>query len=341
MIGLFRKMELINDAFVSIIIAAYNVEDYIQGCIESILKQTYKNFELILVDDGSTDRTKAICDRYREKDNRVTVIHQMNQGVGVARNTGLQKARGDYITFIDSDDEVAKQYLENLLRPCIKDSVDISVCRYQYVNQGESYKPIITNNYVVADVDYRIIKAKIIGRCCGTMIKSDVLKNQYFDTDVYVGEDLLFFCRAINKVKRIALIPDQLYCYYIYGESSYNGTYNDKKFTEIVSWNRVLDLFKDRSKHFRNTLYRIYGWIVFSNIMKMEEFNYNDKEKKKYCKRELRRMVWPVYNWYLGGGTRNAAMYPIYAITCVSPRIGFMVFAGLMSLKHNFRKFIV
>lgn len=320
---------------VSIIVAAYNVEKYIGNCIESILKQTYRNFELIIIDDGSRDNTKILCEKYRNMDDRITVIHQTNQGVSAARNNGLKKISGDYVTFIDSDDEISDKYLENLLIPCVKEHADISVCLYQYVDEGKKYNPVITNKYRVMDIDYKILQAKIIGRCCGTLIKSDLLKNQFFDTDVYVGEDLLFFCKAVNKANKMAITNDQLYCYYIYKESSYNGTYNDKKYTEIISWNRVIDLFEERSGHFKNTIYRMYGWIVLSNILKMQEFHYSNAERKEYCLKELRRMIRPVFNRYSGGDQVSVAMYPIYLLTCIFPYAGYKLFNTLMKLKHK------
>lgn len=324
---------------ISIIIAAYNVEKYIGNCINSIIKQTYSDFELIIVNDGSSDNTAKICDDYSQIDQRIKVFHQENKGVGYARNEGLKKVTGDYVTFIDSDDEIHETYLERLLVPCIKDDVKISVCMYQYVNKNnEKYKPEISNDYTVYHVDYRILQAKIIGRCCGTLIESKLLTNLYFETDLFVGEDLLFFCSALKQTDRIAVSNDQLYCYYIYEESSYNGTYNDKKYTEIISWNRVIELYRDETVVFQNTLRRLYGWILLSNVLKMEQYKYNDVKKKKYCKKELRKMFWHVFNMYPGGKPRSIAMYPIYVISCMSPKIGYLLFSNLMSLKHHIMK---
>lgn len=328
------------DVLVSIIIAAYNVENYISNCIESILRQTYTNFELIIVDDGSVDRTGAICDEYANIDKRIMIVHQANMGVSAARNAGLKHISGRYVTFIDSDDEVSFKYLENLLLPCINDKADISVCLYQYLSKEDKYNPSITNNYEVVDIDYQILQAKIIGRCCGSLIDKSLLDNVYFNTDLYVGEDLLFLCNAINNAKTIAITSDKLYCYYIYDESSYNGAYDEKKFTEIISWNRVINLFKDRPAVFKNTIYRLYGWILLNNILRMEKDNYTDKAKKKYCLHQLRKMTKYVFNRYPGGGKRNIAMYPVYLIVCISPPLGYFVFNMLMRWKHCLQRMI-
>ena len=323
------------NVLVSIIIAAYNSEKYIANCIESVLNQTYERFELIIIDDGSTDNTRTICEKYKEKDCRIIYIYQDNQGVGEARNNGVKNMSGDFVSFIDSDDEISCKYLECLLEPCIKDNVDIAACMYQYVDEGKKYNPTITNTYKVSNINCEILQAKIIARCCGTIINTNLVKNEYFDTDVYVGEDLLFLCKAINKARKMSITMDQLYCYYIYKESSYNGTYNDKKFTEVISWNRVIKLFEDRPKDFRNTISHIYAWIVLSNVLKMEEFHYNDKGKKEYCLRELRKMKGTIFSQNYGGDNVNIAMYFIYLLTCISPYIGYKMFHALMKLKHK------
>lgn len=253
--------------------------------------------------------------------------------MGEARNNGLKNMSGDFVSFIDSDDEISCKYLECLLEPCIKDNVDIAACMYQYVDEGKKYNPTITNTYKVSNINCEILQAKIIARCCGTIINTNLVKNEYFDTDVYVGEDLLFLCKAINKARKMSITMDQLYCYYIYKESSYNGTYNDKKFTEVISWNRVIKLFEDRPKDFRNTISHIYAWIVLSNVLKMEEFHYNDKGKKEYCLRELRKMKGTIFSQNYGGDNVNIAMYFIYLLTCISPYIGYKMFHAFNEIK--------
>lgn len=113
---------------VSIIVPIYNVEQYISKCIESILAQTYRDFELILVDDGSTDMCGKICDEYAKQDSRVHVIHQENKGVSAARNAGISLAKGEYIMFVDSDDFITENMLEKM-HDCIAESgSDIAIC---------------------------------------------------------------------------------------------------------------------------------------------------------------------------------------------------------------------
>lgn len=112
---------------VSVIVPVYNVAPYLLKCIESILHQSHKNIEVILVDDGSTDDSGKICDDYEEKDNRISVIHKRNAGVSVARNTGIDAAKGEWICFVDGDDYVMQDYVEYLLHLCMVHHTEVSV----------------------------------------------------------------------------------------------------------------------------------------------------------------------------------------------------------------------
>lgn len=118
---------------ISIILPVYNVITYLDECVNSILKQSISNFELIIVDDGSTDGSQDLCDKYSEVDERIHVIHQKNAGLSAARNVGLKHANGKYITFIDSDDFVGREYVEILYRAITECGTDISVCDYMEV----------------------------------------------------------------------------------------------------------------------------------------------------------------------------------------------------------------
>ena len=122
---------------VSIIVPIYNVERYLEPCIESILSQTYENFELILVDDGSPDQCGIICDKYATQDSRIKVIHKENQGLGMARNTGLDYATGEFVCFVDSDDWLEPYAIEYWIRAQRNYDADIVMCNYQKRNDNK------------------------------------------------------------------------------------------------------------------------------------------------------------------------------------------------------------
>ena len=133
---------------ISIIVPVYNVESYLKKCLESIINQTYKNIEIILIDDGSTDSSGKICDDYANKDKRIKVIHKQNGGVSDARNTALDICRGDYIGFIDSDDYIELDMYETLLKFLLNNNLDVAMCSSYTVKNKQlirckNFKPYI------------------------------------------------------------------------------------------------------------------------------------------------------------------------------------------------------
>ena len=128
-------MEQINKSLISVIVPIFKVESYLGKCIDSILSQTYKNIEIILVDDGSPDSCPQICDLYSEKDNRIKVIHKNNGGLSDARNAGLIVSKGEYVCFVDGDDFVETEYVERLYTAIKKCNADLAICGFKYVDE--------------------------------------------------------------------------------------------------------------------------------------------------------------------------------------------------------------
>lgn len=131
---------------ISIIVPVYNVENYVSKCIESIINQTYKDVEIIIVNDGSTDKSGDICDYYSKKDARIILIHQENQGLSMARNNALDIASGDYIGFVDSDDWIAPDMYGTLYNNAIEHDADISMCNFYYVSETGECSPYSNEN---------------------------------------------------------------------------------------------------------------------------------------------------------------------------------------------------
>lgn len=131
-------MKELEQPLISIIVPVYKVEKYLKRCVDSILTQTYQNMEIILVDDGSPDNCGAICDRYKETDNRVVVIHKKNGGLSDARNTAIPLAKGEYISFIDSDDWISSYYVEHLYEAVAKCDADIGISWFENVFEGKA-----------------------------------------------------------------------------------------------------------------------------------------------------------------------------------------------------------
>ena len=187
------KQELI-----SVIMPVYNVEKYITKAIQSVLNQTYKNFELILIDDGSTDKSRSICNDFKQKDNRINVVHQNNQGVSSARNKGIQIAKGDYIVFVDADDEISNNALETMYIEIVKTKVDIVITNYTRVSiEG---KKILNpyNGKIKYENIIDFVAANYQWGPCNKLIRKNKI-NYMFDTDVFIGEDALFFVKNFKK----------------------------------------------------------------------------------------------------------------------------------------------
>lgn len=185
-----------NQALLSIIIPVYNVEAYLRECVDSVINQTYKNLEIILVDDGSTDSSGDICDEYIEKDERITVIHQKNSGLSQARNKGLAESGGDYIYFLDSDDYIGANALEKLLSIAEKDNSDIVF--FDAVSFAD------TNDF---EVKQNYIRKESYKTGSGSSVFSAMTENGEYHSAV----PLLFFRKSFLTESKISFIPGILY----------------------------------------------------------------------------------------------------------------------------------
>lgn len=203
---------------VSIIVPVYKVEDYLPRCVDSILKQTYDNIELILVDDGSPDRCGDICDQYKIKDSRVKVLHKDNGGLSDARNAGTELAKGKYITFIDSDDWVAEDYIERLYDLLVKKGADISVCNFI---RTETEVMDLSN---IQDIIYEFTNIKALENLCGEfyeqltvswgkLYKAELFKEIRFPVGK-IHEDEFTTYKLLYKANKIVLTSKPLLYYW-------------------------------------------------------------------------------------------------------------------------------
>lgn len=203
---------------VSVIIPAYNCEKYISKCIESIINQTYQNIEILIINDGSKDKTKDVINSFVNKDKRIAYIEQENSGPSVARNNGIDKAKGDYLIFIDSDDTVSENYVENLLNNILIKKSDIVCCGYIDISiYGEfKYSDFIddTNNIKKEDFLYKVCQGT------GGVLWSKIFKKEIIDKynirmkkDIYMCEDLIFVLQYGSYCKSFTYLDEYLYYY--------------------------------------------------------------------------------------------------------------------------------
>lgn len=206
---------------ISVIVPVYNVEKYLSRCIESILSQTFTDFELLLIDDGSTDRSGEICDEYAKKDTRIRVFHTKNRGVSAARNLGLDNAKGEWISFVDSDDWVENDYLKSLFNDNFLTENKCVICESVYVD-FEKYNRkrfILPDVILVIPFNKDIIVNKILNGYNSFIYaklfnKKIIIENKtYFCENITICEDVLFFHEYLQYVKRICISSSVFYHY--------------------------------------------------------------------------------------------------------------------------------
>ena len=288
---------------ISVIVPVYRVEKYLNECIDSILSQTYENFELILVDDGSPDNSGKICDEYAEKDKRIKVIHKENGGVSSARNLGLDNANGEYVTFIDSDDFVDKRYLKALYNSLKDSGSDVSVCRFsKYSSLGYSIYPedfpkstLIKNNsdeFFDFFSRYFSLKCHVFGSVWRCLFKKSTIGETRFDKNIRISEDLLFTTNVVFNSKNISFVNESLY-FYRMDNSSATSSYKKSFFESQAQLSHELCVLfaKIDKKGFDKILKRynaLLCYYLLSNELKFRKSNPDYKENlKKIRKSEL------------------------------------------------------
>lgn len=223
---------------ISIIVPVYNVEKYLNKCVDSILNQTFKEFELILVDDGSPDNSGAICDQYAEKDSRVRVIHKENGGLSSARNAGIEVAEGKYIGFIDSDDYIAEDMYELLYNNIIKENADLSVCGIYDVYEG---KQVVEKKRIRATATAMEAMVLIFeGNNISVHAVNKLYKREIFEAIRYplgkYHEDSFVIVDILDKCKTVVIDSVQKYYYVHRAESINTEEFSTKQFDFIEAW---------------------------------------------------------------------------------------------------------
>jgi len=240
---------------VSIIVPCYGVEKYLNRCIETLVSQSLKSIEIILVDDGSPDNVPRMCDEWEKIDSRIRVVHKKNAGLGFARNSGLEIARGKYVAFVDSDDFVERDMYEKLLKKTESYNYDVVLCGYNnfkdgVVSFGESKSIDCRTEEDVLDVLAEMTASKLTVRSyreLNMVVWRGIYKRSILaDNDIwfhserdYLSEDIVFDYDFLPKCKSLAYIPDTCY-YYCYNGQSLSHTYRKEVFRKVSTLIRYL-----------------------------------------------------------------------------------------------------
>ena len=221
------------EAVVSIIVPVYKVEKYIRQCVDSLLAQTYRNIEVILVDDGSPDNCGAICDEYAAKDSRVKVIHQQNGGVSVARQTGINHATGEYSIHADPDDWVELNMIEELVAKAVANNADMVICDFYRESKSDRIHVCQNpgNDLSASAVLRKILSQQLHGSCWNKLVNRSRIEGIGFTPeDLCILEDELYNIRILARKIKVSYLPKALYHYRIDNENSLCNTISDKSF---------------------------------------------------------------------------------------------------------------
>ena len=279
----------------SIIVPIYNVEKYLSRCIESILNQTFKDFELILVNDGSTDNCKEICEKYKRMDSRIIVANKKNGGLSSARNLGIDISKGDYIGFVDSDDFIDVHMYEILLNTINSYDSDIVICDYYKVNEYDikKYEKMKSNNKDIKIENINNIDAieRIITRDIKIVVAwNKIYKRSLFDNLRYkegvICEDEFLAHRIFYKCNKVSIINQKLYYYIQRKGSIINSPFSPKDFDKIyaikdrvdfLNEKKITNLIDKAEKSFMD----YFVWNYFTGYQRLENIEYELKRLKK------------------------------------------------------------
>ena len=288
-----------NNLLVSVIVPVYDVEKYLDRCINSIVGQTYKNIEIILVDDGSPDNCPKMCDEWAAKDNRIKVVHKQNGGLTNARKAGFDIADGDYVLFTDSDDYIELNMVEEMLKKAVETNMDITLCSYfretdTLTSIRMSYKSDVLKKEELRDQFImpiiRPLKNDVStnGFMMTKLFKKSKIKEEYFVSEQEIYTEDIVFCSLIAlDINGIAIINKPLY-HYCENRESLTFKYREGKFE---MWNKRTDFFEDYFKQ--------NGWLEFAHIrmivlnlvaLLLGADNEVLKNDRKYFKKQCKKM---------------------------------------------------
>jgi glycosyltransferase involved in cell wall biosynthesis len=272
---------------VSIIIPVYNVEKYLRYCIESIRRQTYNNYEVIFVDDGSTDRSLSVCQTAAKNDRRFKVFHQVNSGVSKARNLGIKKASGEYITFIDADDYVTVNFLQAFVESAINNDADITVADGDVVFTDTPFSIKRVDAVFDNITPYEYLKGLMLMKyrhsIWGKLFRRSLLKGTGFSEKIAYAEDFELLIRLVLKSEKLAITDAHLYKYLIREGSAMQKKFSLKQFTEVetVDASAKAILRKYPQLKLETDERRLYSYFVVLRWIMYSE------DRDKYMKEQL------------------------------------------------------
>ena len=275
---------------VSVIVPIYKIERYLHQCIDSILEQTFTDFELLLIDDGSPDGCPTICDEYAKKDTRIRVFHKHNGGLTSARNHGLDNAKGDWIMHIDGDDWIEPTYIEELYNAAIKNDADIAICGFRFAYEDGSF---VIEHPTIWDDDKSVSLNRYIASVWTTAWGSIHKSSLYHNNGVRSPKNITY-CEDFHLMARICYFADKVVSIdrplynYRQQSSSIMHSLNDKTWRdELTSYKEIIDFFRNKGeleKYIKTMSWRTLkaSQDMTLNPSRFEEFKNYNPDKKNY-----------------------------------------------------------
>lgn len=288
----------------SIVVPVYNVEDYLEDCVNSILSQTYRHFELILVDDGSTDQSSEICDRYARENSAVSSIHQTNGGAAKARNTGIRAAKGDYLIFLDSDDFWGRDDALADIHQCILDNDYCDVVIFKGDKYDQNTSEIVSRNdhftheWIAGQPFIDQLRISVItNHLCACAWDLAINKRLYEEHDLFfyegiVGEDIDWGARLILIVRSIGVVDQSLHMYRMNRSGAVTSKLTLKNLIDTKgSLERCLEYITDSPKDDELT-YLYYSYVAYHYAIWMAESARVKNKKKKPLIQEMKQYTY-------------------------------------------------
>ena len=319
---------------ISVIVPVYKCEEYIETCVDSILNQTFSDFEIILVDDGSPDNSGKICDELAKKHNRITVLHQENQGQAAARNNAVKIARGEWLHFADSDDSLHPQILQNLYNAVIENDVKLAMCS---AVQGENLPTDFKSDTKVYFDIQEMTEDNVLNLCknekyyywvvWGKLIHKSIYE-KYPLTEGRIYEDNAVVCKWLYEAKTVVITDAQLYFYYINTSGTTKKAFTEKQLDVLWAFKEQIDFFSSLNFKKMTEHLATYYFEISANMYHRAKTE-NAKELIPYIKNREKEIK-SLYNPYIKLDAKQQLYYyektnkPMFYVTRLKKKLGLL-----------------
>ena len=290
----------LNNSIVSVIIPVYQAEKYLMRCVNSVIKQTYKKLEIILIDDGSNDNSLSICYKLAKEDDRIVVLHQANAGVAVTRNRGLVCANGEFIYFLDSDDWIEQDTILSLVEALKKQDSDICICGFkQWDNQKVkefSFEVDVQVNFqdFLQNYFWKLYEETVLFNIGTKLYKKQIIETNHirFCENMVIYEDICFFLEYLKAVEKIELFGNPYYYYYIGNNTSSTHLYKKEFWKSTVDY--CIALKEGCNDNYPHELVKALSTCLYRAYL--QECHNPDLTRKYFCQ-TLENYCFPLINY--------------------------------------------